>query len=154
MENSHKLYTINNIPSYETLRNQALYNITQVSSEKIKITQMERLNKIKELGKNKQKLDKQDLILDPTFQNSEKPEKLVKSIQSDNVNISVDLDLESSQDIESSQYIEDTEDEDDDILETDSCRDILHNMIFDKDLEELDEIETEGCETENDYDED
>lgn len=54
----NRLYTFANMPSYETLRDQAIYHANPVSAEQIKITQMKQLNKQKELtDKDKKKND-------------------------------------------------------------------------------------------------
>ena len=46
----NRLYTFANIPSYETLRSQAIYHANPISTEHIKITQMKQLNKQKDLN--------------------------------------------------------------------------------------------------------
>lgn len=57
-DTKNRLYTFANLPSYETLRDQALYHANPISTEQIKITQMKQLNKQKELSdKDKKKND-------------------------------------------------------------------------------------------------
>lgn len=58
---SNKLYLPENVPSYDTLRNQALFHVTPIHAERIKVTQMKQLNKLKELEKT-QKSTSQNIV--------------------------------------------------------------------------------------------
>jgi len=115
---SNKLYLPENVPSYDTLRNQALFHVTPVHAERIKVTQMKQLNKLKELEK-KQKSTSQNIV-DKFFKpyiikkNEEENEdiKKTKTLEKDNDNNNNDIkeDVEN----EDNEDNEDNDDEDDD----------------------------------------
>ena len=50
IDNGKHLYTDKNLPTYETLRQQAVYGTLPVSSENIRVTRMRQLNKLQTLG--------------------------------------------------------------------------------------------------------
>lgn len=84
LDTVNKLYTYTNLPSYETLRDQAVYQSISSPLEQIKITQMKHLNKIidndKEVRDGKEGKKKENSFFH-AYTKTEKPKNVIEKSQ-------------------------------------------------------------------------